>query len=56
MHLNEVYVATSDTIPAGDPIGTMGDTGFATGEHLHYEIRVNNNGVWMPVNPLSYIQ
>ena len=55
MHLNAVFVATGDTISAGKPIGTMGDTGFSTGEHLHYEIRLNENGNWIPVNPLSFI-
>ena len=56
MHLNEVFVSTGENITAGKAIGTMGDTGFSTGEHLHYEIRVNNNGEWTPVNPLGYIQ
>lgn len=55
MHLNEVFVQTGDTISAGKPIGTMGDTGFSTGEHLHYEIRLNENDTWVPVNPLGYI-
>jgi murein DD-endopeptidase MepM/ murein hydrolase activator NlpD len=56
MHLNKVVVKTGDKVTAGDPIGTMGDTGFSTGEHLHYEIRVNNNGTWTTVNPLDYIK
>jgi murein DD-endopeptidase MepM/ murein hydrolase activator NlpD len=55
MHLNAVFVQTGDTITAGNPVGTMGNTGFTTGEHLHYEIRVNENGTWVPVNPLEYI-
>ena len=56
MHLNEVFVTTGESITAGKAIGTMGDTGFTTGEHLHYEIRLNSNGEWVPVNPLGYIQ
>lgn len=56
MHLNKVFVSTGDPATAGKPMGTMGDTGFTTGEHLHYEIRVNNNGTWTPVDPLGYIQ
>lgn len=55
MHLNTVFVKTGDTISAGNPIGTMGNTGFTTGEHLHYEITLNQNGTWIPVNPLGYI-
>lgn len=56
MHLNKIFVSSGETLTAGKPIGTMGDTGFTTGEHLHYEIRINNNGIWTPVNPLAYIQ
>lgn len=56
MHLNGVFVATGETITAGKPVGTMGDTGFSTGEHLHYEVRVKNGNNWIPVNPLGYIQ
>lgn len=56
MHLNSVLVQKGQEITAGTPVGTMGDTGFSTGEHLHYEIRINNNGIWTPINPLDYIQ
>lgn len=55
MHLNKIGVSSEQTITAGTPIGTMGDTGFSTGEHLHYEIRINNGGTWVPTNPLDYI-
>src|SRR5207302_1003038 len=44
------------TIKAGTPIGIMGDTGFAEGEHLHYEVRLNEGGNWVAVNPLDYIK
>lgn len=33
----------------GETIGYVGQTGWATGPHLHYEFRINNT----PVNPLS---
>ncbi|WP_428825672.1 M23 family metallopeptidase [Azonexus sp. IMCC34842] len=36
-------------INQGDTIGRVGQTGWATGPHLHYEFRVNDR----PVNPLS---
>ncbi len=36
-------------IRQGDTIGTVGQTGLATGPHLHYEFRVNDE----PVDPLA---
>ncbi len=38
-----------DKIAQGDLIGYVGATGWATGPHLHYEFRINNQ----PVDPLS---
>lgn len=54
--MKKVYVSTGNPIKAGTPLGEMGGTGFATGEHVHYEVRINSSGTWMPVNPLTYIR
>jgi len=60
-HQKEIYTYYGhlSRIPSGRTIGTrveqgqvigyVGMTGLATGPHLHYEMRINNN----PVNPLS---
>ncbi len=56
IHFKEVYVKTGDDIKAGTPLGEMGNTGFATGEHLHYEIQLKEGNNWRPVNPLTYIK
>ncbi len=56
MHLNDVFVSTGQSITAGTPVGTMGDTGFSTGEHLHYQIDISNNDSWTPIDPLGYIK
>ena len=37
-HMNKLFVKWNDDIKDGDPIGTVGSTGFSTGTHLHYEI------------------
>ena len=42
-------LAKGDTVHAGDIIGYVGDTGSATGAHLHYEIRRNGRYV----NPMT---
>lgn len=43
-------------VQSGKPIGIMGSTGFSTGDHLHYEVRLNQGGTWIAVNPLDYIK
>lgn len=56
IHFSEVLVNSGDTIKAGTPIGVMGSTGFSTGAHVHYEVRIKDGNSWLAVNPLNYIQ
>ncbi|HSC24631.1 MAG TPA: M23 family metallopeptidase [Candidatus Babeliales bacterium] len=43
-------IEVGQKITQGNPIGTIGKTGFATGYHLHWEMRINN----IPVDPLQW--
>jgi murein DD-endopeptidase MepM/ murein hydrolase activator NlpD len=45
-------VEERDRIERGQIIGRVGQTGRASGPHLHFEIRRNNK----PVNPLLYLK
>ena len=55
IHFSRVLVQ-SGKVTAGTPVGIMGDTGNATGEHVHYEVRTKNGNNWQAVNPLNYIE
>jgi murein DD-endopeptidase MepM/ murein hydrolase activator NlpD len=48
-HCSAMYVNEHQWIQRGQVIGAVGSTGWATGPHLHFEIRVNG----VPVDPLS---
>lgn len=50
-HLSDFYVKVGDKVKKGDVIGAVGNTGFSTGPHLHFELRVDNE----PVDPTDYI-
>lgn len=50
-HLNEIYVSKGQYIGTEEVLGTVGTTGYSTGPHLHFELRVGGN----PVDPTQYI-
>jgi len=39
-HLSSLHVAKGERVEQGDTIGTVGSTGFATGPHLHFEVKI----------------
>ena len=50
-HQSRVAVNCGANVAQGDVIGYSGCTGFCTGPHVHFEVRVNGT----PVDPLGYL-
>jgi murein DD-endopeptidase MepM/ murein hydrolase activator NlpD len=39
--MSEIYVDEGAVISLGETIGLVGSTGWSTGPHLHFEVRIN---------------
>ncbi|MCR4639692.1 murein hydrolase activator EnvC [Ruminococcus sp.] len=50
-HLASACVSVGQYVNQGDVIGYIGTTGWSTGPHLHFEVRVNGSRV----DPLGYV-
>lgn len=51
MHCSKQLVKVGDKVNRGDTIALMGSTGYSTGAHLHFAVRLNGSYV----NPEPYI-
>lgn len=55
-HCDEVRVRRGETVTQGQVIATVGNTGWSTSPHLHYEVRRRGaDGELAPVDPRIYI-
>jgi len=55
-HCDEVSVRRGQRVRQGDVLATVGDTGWSTSPHLHYEVRRRDDeGQFRPVDPRIYI-
>lgn len=50
-HNSQLFVGAGETVEQGQTIASCGATGAVTGDHLHFEIRVNGS----PQDPLAYL-
>jgi murein DD-endopeptidase MepM/ murein hydrolase activator NlpD len=51
-HMSKILVSEGQHVTRGQQVGRMGSTGRSTGNHLHYEVRIDGRAV----NPIPFMK
>lgn len=51
-HMDSLTVKVGDILTKGQNVGTVGTTGYSTGPHLHYDVRIGSKSInpWNLIN------
>lgn len=51
LHMSKIKVNVGELVQQGQTIGLAGSTGFTTGPHLHFSVRINN----VSIDPIKFL-
>lgn len=54
-HMNRIDVTLGQHVEMGDQLGIVGTTGFTTGPHLHFEVRLEDGDFFVTRNPELWV-
>lgn len=52
-HLMGYQPKVGDFVPSGALVGWADNTGYSSGDHLHFQLEEQIDGKWVPIDPLS---
>lgn len=55
-HLLGYQVKKGDKVRVGDLVGWADNTGYSSGNHLHFQLEEKLNGKWVPIDPLPLME
>ena len=54
-HCSKIVASAGQYVEKGEVIAYMGNTGYVTGPHVHFQVMHVKNGVVTRLNPLDFV-
>ena len=55
-HLLGYQAKVGDKVNVGQLVGWADNTGYSSGDHLHFQMELWKDGAWVKVNPMDYME